>query len=432
MSSASGLIFNRWLRICGMLALFALATSATLFFGILGGGDASSARASDPEPGAVAPLIRVLLANRVDEARIEASLPPTLSGEALGEVIRLALPEESVSVSLSGAGWHIGNRTFPRGTLIFTPLEDGSVRLNSKRYRGKLRFVPRNENEREFDVINDLDIESYLMGVLPSELPIWFHMTTYEAQAVVARTYALWELKTAGPGRLSFDVYDDDRSQVYGGMDVESSTGRRAVAATRGQVVVHETDIGLRIFKAYFHSTSGGVTLGVESAFNEPAIKALSAQSLDDLSKASRFFRWDPMLISKEEMTTRMKGWGERRGHPIKNIGTVNRLEIASSNEFGRPTRFEVIDARGNRYSLIPEEIRWALNTGLKQGDARIHSGFFTPINNDTNIVISDGRGWGHGVGMCQFTADAWARSGKDHVEIVTLSYPGAQVVRAY
>ena len=430
MRRTPGFIIDQSLRICGMLLVFGLAV-ATFCFAALGGCDAASAQAAESEEPP-APLIRVLLANRVDEAGIEATRPPTLSGGALGEVVRLALPHEPVSVSLTPAGWHIGNRTFPRGTLILTPAEDGSVRLNSKRYRGALRFVPRKDHERQFDVVNDLDIESYLLGVLPSELPVWFHPTTYQAQAVVARTYALWELKTAGPGRGVFDVFDDDRSQVYGGMDAESSTGRRAVDATRGQVVIHETPDGLRIFKAYFHSTSGGTTLGVESAFNEPAIEALSAQSLDDLSKASRFHRWDPVLISKEDMTARMKAWGERRGHPIKNIGKVNRLEIAATNEFGRPTRFEVVDTRGNRYSLIPEEVRWALNTGLKRGDSRIHSGFFTPINNDTNIVISDGRGWGHGVGMCQFTADAWARMGKDHLEIVTSSYPGTSVVRAY
>lgn len=419
------------LHICGMVVVFGLA-AAMLCFAALGGCDVSSAQAASEPVPPPAPLVRVLVAAKVDEVQITASLPPMLSGEA-PEVIRLALPEgEPVSVSRSGKGWHIGNRTFPGGTLILTPAEDGSVRLNSTRYRGSLRFVPRKENERVFDVVNSLDIESYLLGVLPSELPVWFHETTYEAQAVVARTYALWELKTAGPGRAHFDVYTDDRSQVYGGMDAESATGRRAVSATRGQVVVHETAQGPRIFKAYFHSTSGGATLGVESAFNEPAIPALGAQSLDELSKASRFHRWDPVVISKDEMTRRMKAWGERRGHPIKKIGKVDRLEIAQKNEFGRPTRFEVIDTRGNHYSLIPEEVRWALNTGLRSGEARIHSGFFTPVNNDANIVISEGRGWGHGVGMCQFTADAWARMGKDHVQIVTASYPETRVVRAY
>lgn len=431
MRRASSFIQSRSVRICFLVLAFGLAATS-LCFAALGGCDASSARAAEAPPGQPAPLIRVLIISKAHEARLQATAPPTLSGESLGEVIRLALPREPVSVSISPSGWHIGDQTFARGAVTLSQAHDGSVTINSKRYRGSLRLLPRRDDSAKFDVVNDLDIESYLMGVLPSELPPWFHSTTYEAQAVVARTYALWELKSAGPGRGFFDVYDDDRSQVYGGMGAESSTGRRAVTNTRGQVVVHDTAAGPRIFKAYFHSTSGGATLGVESAFNEPAIRALSAQSLDDLSKASKFFRWDPVVLTKDELTSRVKAWGERRGHPIKKIGKVDRLEIAETNEFGRPTRFEVVDTKLNRYSLIPEEVRWALNTGLKSGDPRIHSGYFTPINNDTNIVISDGRGWGHGVGMCQFTADAWARMGKDHVEIVTASYPGTSVVRAY
>ena len=268
------------------------------------------------------------------------------------------------------------------------------------------------------------------MGVLPAELPPTWRAETYEAQAVVARTYAIWELKTEGPGRGHFDVYDDDKSQVYGGMSAESEKSRRAVKATSGQVVVHQTPAGPRIFKAYFHSTSGGATLGVESAFNEPPVRALSAQSLGEASKESKLYEWPPVVLTKPEVTRRMKLWGERRGHPIKKIDRVDRLEIAAKNEFGRPTRFEVVDARGNRYSLIPEEVRWALNTGAE--GTTVYSGYFEPINNATNIVIGNGRGWGHGVGMCQFTAEAWASQGKDHVEIVTASYPGTTVVRAY
>lgn len=426
-------IFLPRLRLCLLVLLFGVA-AASLCMAALGGCDVSSAVAADDAvpQDQPAPLVRVLIISDAEQVKLDASNPPILSGEALGAV-QLALPDRvPVSVTRVPEGWRIGDRSFPGGTLVLTPAEEGTLKVDRKRYRGTLRLVPRKGDPRKFDVVNDLDMESYLLGVLPSELPLWFHPTTYEAQAVVARTYALWEIKTAGAARGHYDVHTDDRSQVYDGMDAENENGRRGVQNTRGQVVVHETEAGPRIFKAYFHSTSGGATLGVESAFNEPAIKALSAQSLDDLSSASRFHEWDPVVLTKDEFSRRMKAWGERRGHPIKKLGRAHRLEIASTNEFGRPTRFEVIDTRGNRYSLIPEEMRWALNTDLATGDARVHSGYFKPVNNDTNIVISEGRGWGHGVGMCQFTADAWAKQGKDHVAIVTASYPGTSVVRAY
>ena len=176
---------------------------------------------------------------------------------------------------------------------------------------------------------------------------------------------------------------------------------------------------------------AGGVTLGVDAAFNERPIRALSAQSLGDLSSASRYHQWEPVVVTKKELTRRLSLWGRNRRHPVANMARIDRLEVVDRNQFGRPTRFEVIDLRGSRYSLIPEEIRWAINTDAPEAE-RVRSGYFTPIINAENIILSDGRGWGHGVGMCQFSAEAMAKQGKGFVEIVTRSYPGTRVVRAY
>ena len=365
---------------------------------------------------------------------LSASRPPTLEGPSLGGPVRLNLPDVPVALSLAPDGWRLGNQTFPRGPLTLRAGDESAANglgVNGRRYRGRLRLLPRGDDPVRFDVVNDLDLEDYLMGLLPRELPAEWHAAAFRAQAVVARTYAIWELKTAGSTRGYFDVYDDDKSQVYGGLDAEIAKSRAAVAATRGQVVVHDTPAGPRIFKAYFFSTCGGVTLGVDHAFNEPPLQALSAQNLGDSCKDSKYYRWPPVVLTKGEMTRRVRLWGKSRGHSVATIATIDRLEIAEKNEFGRPTRFELVDVKGNRYSLIPEEIRWCINTDATPGTG-VYSGFFTPINNATNIVISDGRGWGHGVGMCQFGAEHWAAEGKDHVEIVRMSYPGTQVVRAY
>ncbi len=418
---------------CGWTSLLfllagAMAGTAMVVTG-LGGCQATVATAADNGSGVAVPMVRVMLFDGVTQAQILGTKPPVLEGEALESAVRLNLPGEAVAVSLSGSGWRIGDQTFVRGELTFTPAEDGSLAINGKRYRGRLRFVPRESNA--FDVINDLDVESYLMGVLPKELPPTWDPKTFEAQAVVARTYAIFELKTAGPGRGHFDLYDDDKSQVYGGMDAEHAKSQNAVRATKGQVVVHETAKGPRIFKAYFHSTSGGVTLGNDAAFNEPPIDALSAQALGELGKASSRFHWDAFAVNKDELTRRLRLWGERRGHPVAKMAMIDTIVVASANQHGRPTRYELTDARGNRFSMIPEEMRWSVNTD--RGTAPLlYSGWFRPINNATNIVFADGRGWGHGVGMCQWSAEAMALAGADHLTIVTRSYPKTKVVRAY
>ena len=413
------------------VGLFALLALLLLWPGA-GGCDARSDAAA--AAGSYAPPeIRVLVESKTAQVTLAADAPPTLEGEALGGgAVRLNLPDVAVSLTLGRDGWRLGDQRLPRGALRLRPADAAAaLSLSGRRYRGSLRLLPRDDDPLRFDVVNDLDLESYLAGVLPRELPAHWHAETYAAQAVVARTYAIWELKTAGPGRGYFDVYDSVASQVYGGLDAETAKSRSAVAATRGQVVVHDTPAGPRIFKAYFSSTCGGVTLGVESAFNEPPMLALSAQDLGDSCADSRVYRWPPVVVTKQELTRRLRLWGKRAGHAVANAATVDRLEVADRNRFGRPTRFELLDVRGNRYSLIPEEIRWGINTDAAAGTT-VNSGFFTPINNATNIVMSDGRGWGHGVGMCQFGAEHWAGQGKDHVEIVKMSYPGTRVVRAY
>src|SRR5436305_902645 len=88
---------------------------------------------------------------------------------------------------------------------------------------------------------------------------LWPLGCAHRPQAIVARTYALYE--AAGTeGRGHFDLNDDVRSQVYGGIPAESSKSREAVDATAGVVLAHKTDRGYKVFKAYFSSCCGGIT----------------------------------------------------------------------------------------------------------------------------------------------------------------------------
>ena len=412
------------MRIDPRLALLLLVPLALALAHGCRAGTADAAGPSSP-----APEVRVRLDDEVSRITLAATAPPVLSGPMLPGPARLNLPGQPVALTLNTGGWLLGDQPFARGDLTLTPAEDGTLRVGGRAYRGRLRFVPRGDTT--FDIVNDLDVESYLKGVLPKELPAHWSPETYEAQAVVARTYAIYELRTAGIGRGHFDLHDDDRSQVYGGLDAETNKSRTAVEATRGQVVVHPTPAGPRIFKAYFHSTSGGVTLGNDDAFNESPLPAFQSQSLGDLGKASKRFTWEPIVITKDEFTRRARLWGHRRGHPVAKMATLDRLDVAETNEHGRPTRFELADVKGRRFSLGPEEVRWAINTDRGTAPPAF-SGFFRPINNADNVVLADGRGWGHGVGMCQWSAEALAKLGRGHAEIVTASYPGTRVVRAY
>ncbi len=379
------------------------------------------------------PEVRVLLQSDVPTVTIRAGGPLVATrpgGTEDQQAVRLKLPDVPIVITRDATGWRIGDTRLSGDILLLAPENDEPIGIGEGIYRGNIRLVP--QANARFAVVNDIDVERYLMGVLPKEILSDWTDAAHRTQAVVARTYALYEVKTAGTRRSFFDLYDDTRSQVYGGALAETPKARKAVRQTQGQVLAHETPVGPRIFKAYFHSTSGGVTLGVDDAFNQVPVPALAAQNLGDAGRLSGRFEWDPVLVSKQELTRRMKTWATGRNHPMKNMQQLHELRILTTNAFGRPNGFEAIDTLGNRYALSAEEARWSVNAD-RRGDApTIWSGWFTPINNEKSVVFSKGRGWGHGVGMCQWSAEGFARQGMDYRQILSRSYPETTLVRAY
>ena len=129
------------------------------------------------------------------------------------------------------------------------------------RYRGVLRLVGKTGASATANVVNELPMESYLRGVVPSEVPSSWPAEAVRAQAIAARSYAAYRLS---PSTGTYDIYDDTRSQVYRGKLVEKAGSDAAVSATAG--VVLRTPGG-GIANALFHSTGGGATENNENVF---------------------------------------------------------------------------------------------------------------------------------------------------------------------
>jgi SpoIID/LytB domain protein len=127
-------------------------------------------------------------------------------------------------------------------------------------------------------------------------------------------------------------------------------------------------------------------------------------------------------------VTQRIRKWGAGRQHPLKDVAEVRAIDVLVTNEHGRPTRFLVTDARGVAYALSGEEMRWSVNAG----GVVLNSSFFRPVDEGDKIRFAEGHGWGHGVGMCQWCAQAMAKNGAPHEVIVLKSFPGSKLVRAY
>lgn len=298
------------------------------------------------------------------------------------------------------------------GGFRFQPAPGRLLSLDGVAYRGVLEaFI--NPLGRPV-VVNELSLENYLRGVVPNELgPDKFPLLdALKAQSVAARTYAL-----AGRRRfdhLGFDLYADERSQVYLGPASEHPLSDQAVRETAGRVVMFDG----RPIEAFYSSTCGGLTADYAEVFEGEPIPYLAGGSPCP-DQESRYHRWtveiDPSAI---------------RGilDHFAGVGRLRNLEILRRGSTGRVTAMRFRGGSGERV-LGGLDARRAL--GL-----RSHYLDSVKVDRDRDgwavRVRIDGRGFGHGVGMCQVGAVSWARRGKDFEEILQFYYRGTKVEDLY
>ena len=203
------------------------------------------------------------------------------------------------------------------GTLVLGgPAANGRV---GGRYRGTLSFSP---GAAGLDVVNTLGLDDYVRGVVPVESPASWPLEALKAQAVAARTYAI-TTRRAG----SFDQYADTRSQVYGGVGVQTAATDRAVALTRGQVVTYAGEPVV----TYFFSTSGGRTEDVESSVLGTTPRPWLRSVADPYDAVSPRHRWGPTTMRLRRAGARLSGLvkGAFRGIEVLRRGRSPRVVLA-------------------------------------------------------------------------------------------------------
>ncbi len=408
-------------RCCSWACLFGLLIT----MGCDSGSGPAHPVALSPEP----PTLRVLLLEKRAAITLTASQPPTLrlGGSASARRLDLA-PNTPATIEWIEGGWRVGGTPLGAGVLAIEPAVDASVAIEGKGYHGKYQLVP--TGPATFDVVNDVDLETYLKDVVTSELPADWLDETYRAQAIVARTYALYEFRSAPPNAW-FDLYGDERSQMYNGVARESPKARLAVDSTRGMVVAAGPAGHERIIKAYFSSCCGGVGQSAADAFGDPPSGPLTEQAVGTLCSASPHFNWPPVTISKAEITRRLRKFGTEQNRAEKDIGEVTRLDVVASNSLGRPVKFALTDSRGRQFIMSGQDFRLAINADASP-TTRLLSSYFQIDNQPQAIRFLNGHGSGHGVGMCQWCAQRRAEMGMGCEQIVALAFPGTTLLRAY
>jgi stage II sporulation protein D len=255
-------------------------------------------------------------------------------------------------------------------------------------------------------VINRVPLETYVTGTLGSEVYSRWDANTLRAQAVVTRTYALYQ--RAHNGAQGFDVEAGTSDQVYGGVRAENEAVARAVADTRSEVLTWK---GQPILAA-FHSASGGRTASAQEVWGE-SLPYLRSVDVDD-EEVSPDTYWR-VRLSRGQLGRVLAPLGLQ-------LGSVREARVAERSASGRAARIALSGSDGSG-TVTGRQLRSAV------GDGVIRSTLFEIREIGGDVVIV-GSGHGHGVGMSQWGAQAMAERGADYRTILAAFYPGTTLER--
>lgn len=263
----------------------------------------------------------------------------------------------------------------------------------------------------QLDIIGNLDLERYLQGVLPSEMPASWPLESLKAQAVASRTYVLFQKQSNR--HLHFDVESSIMDQVYKTQKASTPWSRKIAK------VIKETESmvlsqGGKAIKAYFHSHCGGHT---EMAANVWTGAAGFNTVKDPYCAKHTPLKW------KLSKSLKDLEWAYKKFSGDTEIGSLINVQKGSKNLSGRVETLFLFFENGQIRKWEGVDFRKAI------GFSKIKSTRFQVLSKNQQVEFS-GSGYGHGVGLCQHGAKSMAKLGKSYNEILKHYYPNSHLAR--
>jgi stage II sporulation protein D len=320
-----------------------------------------------------------------------------------------------------------------RGIAAVNVTEDRFAMVNGRRYRGRIHVIAE-PGGGGLTLVNRVGVESYVAGVVGPEIGARRpnEEAAVLAQAIVSRSFALknrgrWE-------SLGFDAYADVRDQVYNGVAAETPQTWEAVRRTAGLVLRYRGEI----VDAFFHSTCGFSTAGVEEAFatsrTRPYLRPVSdsrggGRYYCDISPRFRWREeWDGPKL-RAILSRTLRGVMPLGGDGLQRITDV---EVTRTTRSGRVGELRIAFERGD-VRIAGADVRTTLRP---EADRILHSAAFqvtvTKDGGQVSRLVAAGAGSGHGVGLCQWGAVGRARAGQDYRRILSTYFPGTTIERIY
>jgi stage II sporulation protein D len=301
-------------------------------------------------------------------------------------------------------GIFLGEINLGLSKVFIKPEKYNIIKIDGREFRGDIQIIKK-EHTNKFCAINFIELEEYVKGVLYHEVSHHWPMEALKAQALVSRTFALYQHQTNKD--RDYDVTADIYSQVYGGKTSERYRTNAAVVATEGKIITYRGEV----FATYYSATCAGQTEAAANLWNvdiEP-LKGVECKFCTD----SPHYRWHEDISLPE-----IKEGLNKTGLGI--TGQIRDIKVIKRNKSGRVERIKIYSDK-KETEISGKDFRSAM------GPNTIRSTNFT-VEIMQNDAYFEGFGWGHGVGMCQWGAYFMAKQGYKYEEIIKYYYPAAEI----
>lgn len=337
--------------------------------------------------------------------------------ETNGKVWKSYNAGKRISVSRKGKNIVLEGKAFNAPVYFTTGNGEEAFSVKGNRYRGEMKIIPSAWNNG-VTVVNRVPMELYLKGVVPSEIVPSWKPDAIKAQAVAARTYAVYHKN--GYRSAGYDITDDTRSQVYRGCSVETSATNKAVEETAGEIITYNG----KAIDALFHANGGGYTEDSENVWGSyvPYLRGVKEENSSAVNRPWR------KIVSIDSFSNAISRAGYHVGK-VKKIG-LSRLHMGNNKAkdrgvSGRVKTMEITGKSGRK--IIPGEVI--------QSAFDLDSTLFDISVKGNNLIIT-GYGFGHGLGLSQWGAEAMAEKngdGKKYYKRILLHYfTGSKIEKIY
>jgi stage II sporulation protein D len=308
----------------------------------------------------------------------------------------------NTTVTVYAGGILLGDVKSESSKVLIKPDDPQAALINGRMFRGDIHFIK--NNNTGFSVINYIELEDYIKGILYHEASHYWPQEALKAQAIVCRTYAVYQMQENK--NKDFDVTSDIYSQVYGGRTSERYRTNKAVDETKDEILAYQG----KVFPAYFHATCAGHTEDASMLWNIniPPLKGVPC----GFCKDSPHFNWH-YVLSLDELGDKLA----KAGYKINNIEDI---VILGRDDSGRITDLKLISIK-KEIKISAKDFRNIMGPNF------IRSANFK-VDIIKNDAVFEGFGWGHGVGLCQWGAYFMAKQGYNTAEILKYYYPGSDV----